>query len=86
MAIWYEAFLDRIRPIEIVGTTEKMIILPNGRKRSKVGNYGMYFETWQEAKEFLVARTKGSLQAAENYLHAAQKQLEEVEQLTEPKK
>lgn len=86
MAIWYEVFLDRISPIEIVGTTEKMIILPNGRKRGKVGNYGRYFETWQEAKEFLVARTKRSLQTAENYLRAAQKQLEEVEQLTEPKK
>lgn len=80
MQTWYEVcpWSIKITPIEVVRETDAMLILSNGRKRAKHGNYGLYFATWQQAKDCIVNRATRSLESTKKNLETAERELREA--------
>lgn len=64
-----------IVPVEVVRETEKFIVQVDGRGRevriAKNGRYSIYFDTWEEAHEYLLDKytklvERGRVQLAHN--------------------
>lgn len=70
--IKYEVWWDRITPVEVIGETKRMVVMPSGRRRAKWAEHRNYFDTWQEAHAFLVAEAADKLQSARLALQRAQ--------------
>jgi hypothetical protein len=70
-----------IQTVEIQKETEKMVVLMNGQRELKKSSYEQYFDSWDEAKQFLVSKAESKLTYAISSLESAQKELERIKQL-----
>lgn len=69
MRIWYLArdfsYIPEIKPVEVTRATESSVWV-NGRRRAINSDLESFFRSWDQAKEFLLARSnakKKSLQS-----------------------
>lgn len=70
-----------IQEIEIQKETEKMVVLMNGRRELKESSYEQYFDSWDEAKQYLIRRAETRLTAARSNLQSAQDELGNIKGL-----
>ena len=86
MIKYVTVFGINIQEQEIVRETEHMVIYNtiNGheRREKKQGEYKNYFDTWQDAKDFLERKYTNKKARAEINLSLANKELEKVKALT----
>jgi hypothetical protein len=86
MIKYVTGFAINIEEQEIVRETEHMVIYNtvNGheRREKKRSEYKNYFDTWQDAKEFLERKYTNKKARAEINLAEANKELEKVKALT----
>ena len=86
MIKYVTVFGINIQEQEIVRETEHMVIYNtiNGheRREKKQSEYKNYFDTWQEAKDFLVRKYTNKKARAEINLADANKELAKVKALT----
>jgi len=78
--IKYRTRWDEIEAVEVLRETDKMVFLP-GRGRSKEereakrSDYQNWFDSWDEAKAFLVADAEKAVEAARMNLERAKGKL-----------
>jgi hypothetical protein len=70
-----------IQEIEVAGETPKFVKLKCGRKEAKMSDYGCYFESFDDAKAFLMDRAISRVQTAELRLKLANEDLQKVKGL-----
>jgi len=76
---------DRIEEVEVIKETAKFVVLePNSynspRRDAKRSDNGMnYFDSWQEAKDFLIDREKTAMVKALREMQAHQETLAKIE-------
>lgn len=62
---WFKAidskFGDPIQEAEIESHTEHTVKLPNGRKAKRITGYESYFQTWDQARDHLLALVEDRL-------------------------
>ena len=79
-------FTTTIQEQEIVRETEHMVVYVNfngqERREKKQSEYKNYFDTWQDAKDFLQRKYTNKKARAEINLADANKELEKVKALT----
>ena len=68
---------DPIRAVEVERETEASVWV-NGRRCAKRADYHNYFDTWEEAKAFLVEEAERALTGAHRRLDAARSELERM--------
>lgn len=81
---WYN---DLIETVEVVRVTENSVYLPadsrfykNGERRQQRhnSNHESFFDTWNEAHDFLVARTQKEIDFHENAARAIKTRLDKI--------
>lgn len=70
-----------IEEVKIKGQTKQFIVLMNDKKVAKSSTYESYFDTRDEAKEYLVNRAKRQLKMAQEAGEAWEKELAKLEKL-----
>lgn len=82
---WYCAdnFYNAIKPVEIERFTESSIWI-NGRRRSCVSEHEMYFPSWMEAWQYLLARWTRKVESARDELERRAAILEKVKAMKDP--
>lgn len=82
-----ESWRDRIEPVEVVRTTENSVYLPadvkfhkNGERRQQRFNdrYESFFETWEAARDFLIAKKRMEIDNHETTLQTLNKELDKL--------
>lgn len=80
-----------IEEVEVVRETAKQIILleewrgkKSERRTTKRGNYHNYFDSWAEARDFLLEKAHSKVQSTEANFEEAMKKRGEIEKLKEP--
>lgn len=71
----------KIEPVEIIKTTNTMIYFPNGRREKQVTDWGGYFKTAQEAKDWRIRKAKAQIAKAEHELTYGREELAKAEAL-----
>ena len=95
MSLMYRTWYDeRIEPIEVVKRTSHFVTIKvsiNGRdgawleRRDKIDAAEMkYFETWLDAKNYLMTRTLGNIEKASNQLDTLRRDLQTIELMRKP--
>lgn len=80
--------MARIEPVEVIRETEKMVVIAghgwNNKecKEAKRSNYQNFFDTWDEAHQFLVISAENLVAAAEKRLSDCKTNLDKVKGLT----
>lgn len=77
-------YADKIERVEITRETDKSVWLkvPRGeRKAKKLSRYEVYYDTFEEAKECLIASIKNKIRQAEIKIEFATEELKETEAL-----
>lgn len=69
--------------VEIVKQTEKFVFLKNGSREAINSNYGAYFDSFEEAKEFKINCLQKNLEAAKRNLQQAEEDLEAMLKVNE---
>lgn len=70
-----------IQEVEVAGETPKFVKLKCGRKEAKFSDYGCYFDSFDDAKAFLMDKAISKVQAAELKLKLSNEDLEKVKGL-----
>ena len=76
-------YLRKVEPVEVQKETEKFVVLANGRKESKITENVGYFDTWKEAKAFMIDRVKTNIQQYARYIKRENEELAKIEALKE---
>lgn len=88
VATWYKAstgFTYEIVPVAVTAFSDKTVTVMTGSKASRVnrkGDYGYYFPTFEEAKEWLLSNIRSKLKRAESDAAEYRKALEKVGEFT----
>ena len=79
---------EDIQRVECVRETEKCIFICDSRGRErksmKHSDYEQYHDSWQAAKDYLLAGARRQVEACKTRLHDARTQLGMIESLKEP--
>jgi len=73
----------KIEEIEILGETEHFVKLTNGRKDAKRSGAYNYFDTFQEAKDFLIDVAENKVRSLRLALERANGELGQIKGLKE---
>lgn len=76
-----------IKKVDVVRETEKMVWLPHptrSRGEAKHSQYCHYFDTWQEAKDFLIEKFTRKIKSSKSELAFNEKALAEITELEQP--
>lgn len=93
MRMWKTGgYLKTIEPVEVIRKTEKMIVIQemrfNGTQRERRtairSSYDNYFDTFEEAKAFLIEREKNRLESAQEAAKRATDSIMKLNAMTEP--
>lgn len=89
MTMWYEANVfagsPRIKPVEVERVTDASVWV-NGRRRSRCGDWNSFFESFDEAKDWVVQTYRRRHEAAKRELDRQRQYLQQAEALkVEPK-
>jgi vacuolar-type H+-ATPase catalytic subunit A/Vma1 len=80
---WYN---DKIEEIEVIRETERFVVVHAGLSRERrearsSDNGSNYFDTYQEAKEFLIDREKDAIQGHQNDIKRHQETLQKIKDM-----
>ncbi len=85
--IWYRAdwWGNKITEVEVVYSTDHFVMLksgysPKGKRMARVGTFGGYFPTYDEAVQNIIERAKRLVEIAQADLEAAHARLARVEE------
>ena len=70
-----------ITSVEIEKETGKSVWLPNGRRTAKVGDFGRYFDNWEEAHVWLSQEAERLVECARRRLDDALEHCLDVERM-----
>lgn len=73
----------KIEAVEVGRETEHFVWI-NGRRRSRLGQYESYFDTWRLAKAHLVDVVDSKVSKLERQLAGARNDLSAIECMTDP--
>jgi predicted secreted Zn-dependent protease len=78
--IWWEAlsYIDQVKPVRILGFTDKTVKLANGRKRSREADQEGIFPTYDDAVAWLRRKAEREIAIARGRLGAAERDLENL--------
>ena len=74
---------SKIEEIEILGQTDFFVKLPNGRKDAKRSSGFNYFDTFQEAKDFLIGVAENKVRSLRLQLERANGELGQIKGIKE---
>ena len=80
---WYVVLFNEIKKVKVVKETKDFIWVQGRVKERKFGCYRSYYDTFAEAKLFLLNRAEKKLEDAHRIVAEAQKELRKVRNLTE---
>ena len=67
--------------VEIDRETKKFVVFKDGKRESKVGDYEIYHNKWEEAYLYLKKREEKSLALSQLYVAQAEERLKELANL-----
>lgn len=67
-----------IEPVEVEKVNDKTVWI-NGRRNARTSNYDNYFDTFEEAKSFLLTEAKSEINKYKTGLEAAEKEYERIQ-------
>lgn len=73
---------EKIKSVEVERETESSVWV-DGRRNAKSGQYANYFDTWLEAKSFLLCEAAADVVNAKSKLDHYKSKLQEIEALQE---
>ena len=83
---WYDI---KIEEIEVIRETAKYVIMAAGlrgeRRDAKRSDHMNYFDTWEEARQFLAETARKRITELEEKLVATKKELDAIEAMQESK-
>ena len=82
MGIKYRTCLNTIEKIEIDRETDKSVWV-NGQRQAKAGGYYAYFDTFGEAKGFLITTVLAEIRNAENSINYQKRELDKIKAISE---
>jgi hypothetical protein len=78
---WY----DRIEDVEVIHETAKFVTEADGQRWAKRNDdFRNYFDTWQEAKDFLIDREKDAIIKLTTEIKQRQETLQKIEEMQQP--
>jgi len=80
---WHGSSAVEIEAVEVERTTEKQVVFKNGLREFKRSNHDNYFESFDEAKKFLIEKSTEKLQDLVYRLERAEIELKDVAALSE---
>lgn len=87
MSIKYFAWLGKIEKREIIKESEKTVTLKSGvfgeRREAKRSEGRGYFDTWHEAKNFLIAKNTKELLRLYNQVDSLETKIKKIEEMQE---
>lgn len=84
MKIKYKTiFNSRIEKVEIEKETNFFVFFKNGRRDGKRTEWQSYFDSFQEAKDFLITQKIIRIEQVKEKLKYYEKELEKIQSLTE---
>ena len=82
---WYDL---KIEEIEVIRETAKYVVIAAGRRGerrdAKRSDHTNYFDTWEEARQFLAETARREIADLEEKLVATKKELDVIEAMQEP--
>jgi hypothetical protein len=75
---------DPIEPVEVKSETPKFVTLASGQRWAKTSQWDAYFDTWEEAYNFLHARASRAVTNANAVLEETVRRLKAIEALQKP--
>ena len=79
---WYDT---RIEEVEVIRETAKFVTEADGQRWMKrTDDFRNYFNTWQEAKDFLIDREQAAIARAQSEVWMHQKRLDGIEEMQPP--
>lgn len=89
MSIKYYAWLGRIERIEIIKESAKTVTLKSGisgeRRSAKLSEDRGYFDTYQEAKQFLIDQATADLKQLYDQVDRLETKLAKIKEMQEQK-
>ena len=87
--IKYRTCWDKIEAVEVLRETEKTVFLPgrgrrNEEREAKRSDYQNWFDSWDDAKAFLVAGAERKVETARMNLERAKGKLGQLRGMREP--
>lgn len=79
---WYEAWMDKITPVEVERHTE-LSVWVHGRKHARK-SWRAYFPTWDGAREWLLSKAQDELDSARRSLQRAQAKHGRIKGMRQP--
>lgn len=80
--IKYYAYFGTIKPVEVERVTDNSVWV-RGRRSNREGTYDGYFDSWEEARQFLLKKAQVKLDSARRHLEAAQSEYGNIKGLKE---
>jgi len=78
--------MAKIEPIEVIRETEKQVVIIGWRNKerrlAKQSNYENFFDTWDEAHQFLISHAENLVNAVEERLSNCKANLDRIKGLT----
>ncbi len=74
---------NRIEKVEVVGETECFVKLPNGRKDAKRSEWQNYFDSFDDAKNYLIDKAQKRVDSLRTQLESANGELGQIKGIKE---
>jgi len=82
--IKYRVRFNRIERVNVERETEKFVVLPDGKREAKRTDRSNWFDSWEEAKWFLVNDAERVVNDLRNRLDRAKGKLGQLKGMTPP--
>lgn len=76
--IKYRTQLGEIKPIEVAGETNALVITQQGRRGRKRGEWSNWHNTWEDAHAFLIDRAEKKVTEAKGRLAVVEDELARI--------
>ncbi len=77
--IKYRSFCGEIKAIEVLRETDKMVYISEHTREAKRSDHQNWFDSWDDAKAFLVAKAKEEVAIAQMNLERAKVKLWQIQ-------
>lgn len=84
MIVKYRTKWNEIERVEIFRETDNFVYFGNGCREAKRSGFQNYFDTWEDAKAFLLDEAQKSIDAARRELQRAQAEYGNIKGMKNP--
>ena len=81
--IKYATKFNRVEKVEVAGETEHFVKLLNGRKEAKKTDWSSYFDSFDDAKSFLLDKAQKRVDSLRRQLETANGELGQIKGIKE---